>query len=44
MPEVWRKIHQDYSQVTRFKATVSGGDIVIMLNAPETTTQASTHQ
>ena len=34
-PDVWSKINQDYSRVTRISGTVSGGDIVIMLNSPE---------
>lgn len=34
-PEVWRKIFDEYVLVTRISGTVGGGDIVIMLNSPE---------
>ena len=33
-PDMWSKIQKDYSPVTRFRGTLGGGDITIMLNAP----------
>jgi len=34
-PDVWSRIHNNYSPVTRFRGTIGDGDIVIMLHPPE---------
>jgi len=33
--DLWSKIQKNYSPVTRFRGTLSGGDITIMLSSPE---------
>jgi hypothetical protein len=32
-PDVWGKVQKDYTPVTKFRSTVGGGNIVIMLNS-----------
>jgi uncharacterized membrane protein len=31
-PDLWSKVQNDYTSITKFRSTVGGGDIVIMLN------------
>jgi len=35
-PELWSKVQNDYTLATKFRGTVVGGDIVIMLNSTKT--------
>jgi hypothetical protein len=35
-PDLWNKVQNDYISITKFRGTVGGGDIVIMLNSTKT--------